>query len=274
MTDVGKPALDDTEIASLGHLNYLEFYRELTRSSGRAGAIEERDGLLLFASGSTFPALFNGVKRIDPAVPATEVIARADEWFSRLDRGYTLSVRSTEEDADLLDAAQAAGLHAVLDSPEMICRRPLDDVAPPSSVELRWVDDATTAADFMAVAGVSFATLGMPEKEVGEAIVDVAALLVPHVQTVVAYDAGEPVATAQTLLSHGAAGVYWVGTVDAARGKGLGELVTRAATNRAFDMGASFNSLQASVMGDPIYRRMGYEEIYRYYGFMRFEPVR
>jgi hypothetical protein len=26
-------------------------------------------------------------------------------------------------------------------------------------------------------------------------------------------------------------------------------------------------------MGDPIYRRMGYEEIYRYYGFMRFEPV-
>jgi hypothetical protein len=29
------------------------------------------------------------------------------------------------------------------------------------------------------------------------------------------------------------------------------------------------NTLQASVMGDPIYHRMGYEEIYRYRGYLR-----
>ena len=32
---------------------------------------------------------------------------------------------------------------------------------------------------------------------------------------------------------------------------------------------AAANTLQASVMGDPIYRRMGYEEGYRYRGYLR-----
>jgi len=80
------------------------------------------------------------------------------------------------------------------------------------------------------------------------------------------------VAAAQTLLSHGIAGVYWVGTVEGARSRGLGEAVTRAVTNAAFDRGATANSLQASPMGEPIYRRMGYEEIYRYTTYTRLTP--
>jgi predicted GNAT family acetyltransferase len=77
------------------------------------------------------------------------------------------------------------------------------------------------------------------------------------------------VAAAQTLLSHGIAGVYWVGTVDDARGRGLGEAVTRAVTNAAFDLGARANTLQASIMGEPIYRRMGYETLYSYHSLVR-----
>jgi hypothetical protein len=92
------------------------------------------------------------------------------------------------------------------------------------------------------------------------------------VHTVVAYLDDAPVAAAQTVLSHGIAGVYWVGTVERARGSGLGEAVTRAVTNRAFDRGALVNTLQASPMGAPIYRRMGYETLYDYRGLVRFEP--
>ena len=98
------------------------------------------------------------------------------------------------------------------------------------------------------------------------------ACVAPHLQTVVAYDRDAPVAAAQVLMSHSIAGVYWVGTVDGARGKGLGDAVTRAVTNRAFELGARFVSLQASAMGEPIYRRMGYREIYRYRTHVRFAP--
>ena len=40
--------------------------------------------------------------------------------------------------------------------------------------------------------------------------------------------------------------------------------MTAAATNAGFDLGAEFASLQASPMGEPIYRAMGYETIYDY----------
>src|SRR5690606_13909233 len=96
--------LDGDQVARLGYLNYLEFYRELARCSGPAGRVEERDGVLLHASGSAFPGLFNGVARLDDSVEAESVIAVADKWFADQGRGYTLHVRDDERDADLIAA--------------------------------------------------------------------------------------------------------------------------------------------------------------------------
>ena len=45
-------------------------------------------------------------------------------------------------------------------------------------------------------------------------------MLAPHVHSAVAYLDGAPVSVAQILLSHGIAGVYWVGSLEAARGRG------------------------------------------------------
>jgi hypothetical protein len=74
----------------------------------------------------------------------------------------------------------------------------------------------------------------------------------------------EPVAIAMTIVTDRVAGIYWVGSVERARGRGLGRALTAAATNAGFDLGADFASLQASVMGEPIYRAMGFEAIYDY----------
>ena len=62
-------------------------------------------------------------------------------------------------------------------------------------------------------------------------------VLLPHIKTVVASTATTPVACAQLLLGNGVAGVYYVGTVAAARGRGLAELVTRYVTNLGFERG-------------------------------------
>ena len=51
---------------------------------------------------------------------------------------------------------------------------------------------------------------------------------------------------------------------DAARGRGLGDTVTRAVTNEAFRRGADLVTLEASPFGEHTYARMGYREIYRY----------
>ena len=263
--------LDDLELAELGHLNYLEFGRELSRQGGAGGAVLEEDGLVLRASASSFPVLFNGVSRVDPTIPGAEVIARADEFFGQRDRGYSVTVRDDHAgDADLAGAAEAAGLLAILNSPEMVCRARLDDKPLPAGTTVRWVDDQSSLDDFVTVSDLAYSSVGMEPGAVAEAICDVDRVTAPHVHTVVAYLDDAPVAAAMVLLSHTISGVYWVGTTEPARGSGLGEAVTRAVTNRAFDEGARAVTLQASPMGEPIYLRMGYESLYRYSTLVRF----
>jgi hypothetical protein len=57
--------------------------------------------------------------------------------------------------------------------------------------------------------------------------------------------------------------------VPAARGAGLGALVTVAVTNLAFARGAASCSLQASPMGASVYQRLGYETAYHYEEYVR-----
>jgi hypothetical protein len=266
------PGLDDSTLAHLGHLNYVEFARESTRWS-TAGRSVEQEGVLLIATGSDFPVLCNGVVRLDDGVAAGDVLDRADAWFGALGRGYTVMPRDLPVDEDLIATAAERGLLEVQKPPEMVCRSRLAERPLPAGVELRWVEDEAGLLDFIEVNSAAYASLGMPIEVMPAMIEPSPRCLEPHVHTVVAYLEGRPVAAAQTLLSHGIAGVYWVGTVEAGRGKGLGETVTRAVTNRAFDLGAAANTLQASPMGEPIYTRMGYETLYHYRGFTRFEAA-
>ena len=71
------------------------------------------------------------------------------------------------------------------------------------------------------------------------------------------------------VLSHGIAGIYWVGITPEARKRGLAEACTRWVGNAAFERGARCVVLQASPQGEPIYRRMGYREICRYGWWVR-----
>lgn len=258
--------------ARLGHLNLIEFSRESARW-GVGGKVQENDGVVLFAAGTWLPVLANGAFRLDERVPAASVVAQADEFFGSLGRGYTVMTRTGGVDDDLAATCGDAGFTEFGDpSPEMVCRQRVEQRAAPDGVRLEWVTTVDALNDFAAVNADAYATYGMPADVLPDIFSRPERVLdSPHIVSVVAYDGDAPLAAAMTLLSHGIAGVYWVGTVDAGRRRGLGELVTAAVTNAAFDRGALCNTLQASVMGEPIYRRMGYEELYRYRSFVRFE---
>ena len=231
------------------------------------GLVQEGDGLLLYASGTDFPFVFNGVVRTDPAVAPEAVVDRADAFFDELGRGYTVVTATWDE--DLAAHVEAAGLWAFGTTPEMVCRQRLADVDPPEGIELRRATTEADIADMVTVNSAAYQSLGMPGDAMPAAIDRFDHVLEPHVATVVAYQGDEPVGAAQALLSHGIAGVFWVGTTEAVRGRGLGEAVCRWVTNWAFDQGATAQSLEASTMGEPIYARMGYEELYRYTSWFR-----
>jgi GNAT superfamily N-acetyltransferase len=254
----------------LGHLNLIEFSRESARW-GVEGSIEESDGIVLFATGSWLPVMCNGAFRAHDGADPVELVRRADAFFAQRGRGYTVMVRDLPVDEDLRRACLAAGLDPFgSPSPQMVCTRPVAD-PPPDSPPVRWVTTADGLADFAAVNGDAYGTYGMPAEVPGDVFGDPDRFLAaPHVFAAVTYDADVPVAAALGILSHGIAGIYWVGTVGAARRRGLGRGVTSAVTNEAFGRGARAVTLQASVMGEPVYRDMGYVERYRYTNHVRF----
>ena len=74
---------------------------------------------------------------------------------------------------------------------------------------------------------------------------------------------GKPVATSLLFLAGGVAGIYSVGTIPVARGKGIGRAMTQHALCQARSMGYEVGVLQASEMGFNVYRSLGFQEVCR-----------
>lgn len=258
--------MDPTTLLALADLNLVEFNRESARAT-RGGLVHEEGGLVFFVPGHRFPVGFTGVMRTDRTVAVDEVIARTREFFAPRGHGYTFCLMA-HRDGDIIDTLEAAGVSRFGNSPGMVIEHRLPESPPPESVTFDQVTDAAGARDFGFVSGAAYATYGMPAQIAQAQFEDDRMLVQPHVAAFVARLDGAPVAAVMTLVSHGVAGIYWVGTTPDARGRGLAEACTRLATNAGFDMGARIAALQASVMGEPIYRRMGYREITRYPWFV------
>lgn len=254
------------------HLNLIDSSRQLFELD--PGAVVEAEEGWLFGSGSPdHPVISNAAFRIDDGLDAGELLARAKGFFGQRGRGFSVWVRGDQpEDLDLIAAADAAGLRNVYEMPEMILGNRVEVPPLPDGAELRRLGSSEEAEDYWRVAASSYADLGFPpevfgfyEKHEG--------LLAENVVAFIAYLDDEPVSIAMTIVSHGVAGIYWVGSLDAARGNGLGRAVTAAATNAGFDLGAEAASLQASHMGKPIYEAMGYETIFSYRLLMSMPPA-
>ena len=254
------------ELERLADLNLVAMIRHRMRTT--AGArFQEEEGALLYSVGRPVAsAHLNGVLILDAGADAGTLLARARRFFGPSSVEFVIWVRDVD-DADLEAGLRGAGLVATREPgiPCMFIERPFDDVAPPEDIELRRVQDIGDAEDYARVVTTAFEL----EEEVARAVfAGRECLLAPHVAAFVARHRGVPVAAALILLADSVAGLYYVGTVPDARGRRLGELCTRAATNVGFAMGARTVVLQASIMGEPLYRKMGYE-LLRYYRWYR-----
>src|SRR5439155_1721697 len=83
------------------------------------------------------------------------------------------------------------------------------------------------------VAGLAYGSMGVPAAVAAATFARLESLTGPNVRSVVAWDGDDPVSAAMVIVSDGVGGVNYVGTVPEARGRGLGELTTRWATNAA-----------------------------------------
>jgi ribosomal protein S18 acetylase RimI-like enzyme len=252
------------ELLSLSDSNLTEFCREQCRFVAPFH-IEEDGELLLTASGTRFPAgpsncvVPLGKAELDPDA----VLTRARAWYRARGRGFSVYVRA-HRDAALGAACERAGYAQMGNSPGMVLTNRLADRDLGDGVVIRKVDGEEAVADFVRVSAAAFESIGMPPDASSKILSCPERLLLPHWRIEVLYQADEPVAAAALLFSHGIAGIYWVGCIESARGRGHGDAIMRSISNHGFDRGAPAVVLQASPFGEPLYRKLGYREITRY----------
>ncbi len=229
---------------------------------------------MLGAGTPPHPVISNAAFRTDDEVDPEAFLARAIAFFAERGRGFSVWARArVEQDRSLIAAAQTAGLQPVYEMPEMILGARLEEKLPPEGIELRRVDSAAEASEYWRVAALAYSSLGFP-REIFGSYTNHAGLLADNVVAFLAHLDGQPAAIAMTIVSHGVAGIYWVGSVEEARGRGLGWTVTVAAVNAGFDLGAEIASLQASPMGESLYSTMGFKKVFTYRLLMAPAPTR
>lgn len=222
--------------------------------------ISEREGVLLLAGCNEFPGAYkNCAARLNRSASPGAALAAAAQFFAERGRDYTWFVRAAH-DADLEQALlQQPQYLKRSDSPCMIVTERVPEPALPGGLHAERYAHEQHLRDAAQVLAASYAQLGLPGEEVHALLAHPQRLLDDARTTgFVVYRGREPVATAITVHSDGASGIYWVGTSPTAQRLGLATLTTALATNAGFDAGAQVVTLQASPMGEPVYTRMGY----------------
>ena len=259
--------MDGSQVA-LADANLVDSFRAYARWQ-QGAHVEDRGGVMLFAGATHFSASFmNAAVRTDRNLPPAEAVQCAHEFFAPRNRGFTFVTRH-HCDADLNAYLARIEFTQESDSPCLFVDVPLPDKALPTGARVVRVSSAAHIADIVAVGAEAYKAIGLHAKQVEAAFSRAQGVSDGQVEGVIAFVEDRPVSVAITVFSANSAGVYWVGTVPNARGKGFGELCTQRATNLGFSRGAKLVTLQASVQGNSVYRRMGFREYDRRYDFRR-----
>ena len=167
----------------------------------------------------------------------------------------------TREHADEALAAElpAFGFHQIHREPGMVFLPGAGTPAEsPSDVTIRPVTDEAGRAAYSGIMIEAFGIYGAPPDSTAEHFATLAGVVGPTTQAFLAYKDERAVAGAMLYMAHEVAGIGWVGTLPDEFGHGYGPAVTWAVIAEGFRRGARFINLQASPMGERVYRRMGF----------------
>lgn len=182
----------------------MDAARDMTRRSS-GGVVHDEAGVGLWAGGHPMPYLINCAVRLDREVDADEVMERARSFFAPRRRGFTV-FSLKDRDEDLVEAAEAAGLSSMGEGgPLMAIAESPRTMDTPSGMRVETVDTVAQVAEVIEVCADAYAVYGMPGDVVSAAFTPPTILLADHVATVLVYDEGGAVASAQAVATHGTA---------------------------------------------------------------------
>lgn len=257
--------MSDADLIAASDANFYDGWRIMAEFAG--GLVDETGGVLIAAPGVQpmwVNVLFVTRPLDDPERELTAAFAKLDA------RSIPFLVRIREgEDPASERAAEQLGLRYTDSIPGMAFA-PIAPGSRETALDIRPVEDDAAFAHFVDITGASFEFT----PETAAKMLPPSTLATPGTFWYVGYADGEPVAASQLMLLDGdAAGVNFIGTLEAHRGRGYGEAVTWRVVNKAAEEGRSIAVLQASEQGKPVYERMGFRTVAEYKTFVRQEWI-
>lgn len=252
---------DDTRLARAMEANWEALAHYLAGHFG--GSVEDTPLGFRFRTG-LHSGFMNGVLRTDARPEdVSDLVGATRAWFPA-GLPWRWVVGPTSRPGDLADRLEARGLERRWPS------------MPAMAVDLDGLEDRSwtprdgrvtevlTRDDLAAWLGVRRANLHLDDATM-------AAWARAHGETpfgpgsalrhFVGWLGERPVAGASVFRGAGVAGIYHVDTLEAARGRGFGKAVTQAALTTARNEGDRLGVLNASALGLPAYRRLGFRVV-------------
>ena len=245
--------------------NVAAFLLEMGRVGG---GDERRDREVVWTVGGSPLGYHNAVVHCDAGGSRAEALI--DEWMADLEAGGlpgSWHVTPSMHPADLVRRLLNRGFEDGGDEPAMVCDLSVEP-EPGAPVAGLAVEPVRTAADLEAYRSVLADGFGEGPPEaawVAEVFGRLGVGGGGPWRHWVGRVGGRAVATATVLVApEDVAGVYFVATVPTERRRGIGAAVTRHALVEARSLGCRTAVLGSSPMGAGVYRRLGFEEVFRY----------
>jgi GNAT superfamily N-acetyltransferase len=236
--------------------------------TGVGSARRQFGSAIAFAAGRR-SGFFNAVAILAPT-PARDIEA-AVGWVRGLGQSVSLRVREDVDDDAVRQAAVTSALsRSPWVDPAMVMAPLAVASGPPAGLRLERATPATLDGWYAALAASAgvpathpFLRDMLPESGIHD----------PDIRLLAGFLDDEPVATSVAIRSQNVVGVYAVGTAESARRRGIGSAMTWAAIAAGREWGSEAAVLQASEMGEPVYRAMGFRTVARYVSYDEPRPA-
>lgn len=241
--------------------NYLDASRVFVASSERGEYVERADVAIVCCGAPAEPLNWGFVKPPYGDLAATAAAVRA--YFAERALPFQLSIRELDGDRPLRELEESGWRRKREPTPGLTLAISASVPTVPAAPARLVIDRVRSPEELAAFRETAFRGFGYPVAA-APAFLNERLLALPRLRLYTGRVDGVVVATSMLLATGSVAGIYWVATLEAQRGRGYGEALTWAAIVGGRELGCRIASLQASKLGRPVYARMGFEHVLDY----------